>query len=204
MLAQRRSRLPAPSQSGGPPRNAPHTAPGREPAPPRRAPRAARRHVAGRAVTSQRSRRLRGDRNRCEARPAAPTPHTVPPRFNYARLSHPPVTFNQEKLKVAERLPAARAFIVRHELNETIDGDFFAGQPVKRPTHHPSGWTRPAGRRLPWTVWRGRPPAAPPRPRRGARLPALIHAGACPPVCPGWPCRCWLAPRCVRSFLFRL
>ena len=46
-----------------------------------------------------------------------------PPRFNYARLSHPPVTFAQEKLKVAERLPAARAFIRAHKLNETIAGD---------------------------------------------------------------------------------
>ena len=46
-----------------------------------------------------------------------------PPRFNYARLSHPPVTFTQEKLKVEERLPAARAFIREHKLNETIAGD---------------------------------------------------------------------------------
>ncbi len=46
-----------------------------------------------------------------------------PPRFNYARLSHPPVIFSQEKLKVAERLPAARAFIRAHKLNETIAGD---------------------------------------------------------------------------------
>jgi indolepyruvate ferredoxin oxidoreductase alpha subunit len=46
-----------------------------------------------------------------------------PPRFNYARLSHPPVTFSQERLKVEERLPAARAFIAKHKLNETIAGD---------------------------------------------------------------------------------
>ena len=46
-----------------------------------------------------------------------------PPRFNYARLSHPPVTFSQERLKVDERLPAARAFIREHKLNETITGD---------------------------------------------------------------------------------
>ena len=31
-----------------------------------------------------------------------------PPRFNYGRLAHPPVTFVQEKLKVEERLPAAQ------------------------------------------------------------------------------------------------
>jgi indolepyruvate ferredoxin oxidoreductase alpha subunit len=46
-----------------------------------------------------------------------------PPRFNYARLAHPPVIFTQEKLKIEERLPAARAFIAKHKLNETIDGD---------------------------------------------------------------------------------
>ncbi len=46
-----------------------------------------------------------------------------PAPFNYARLAHPPVTFVQEKLKLAERLPAARAFIVEHGLNQTIAGD---------------------------------------------------------------------------------
>ena len=46
-----------------------------------------------------------------------------PPRFNYARLSHPPVTFTHERLKVEERMPAARAFIAKHKLNETIAGD---------------------------------------------------------------------------------
>ena len=46
-----------------------------------------------------------------------------PPRFDYARLAHPPVIFNHERLKVEERLPAARAFIRDHKLNETIDGD---------------------------------------------------------------------------------
>jgi len=44
-------------------------------------------------------------------------------RFNYGRLAHPPVTFVQEKLKVEERLPAARTFIREHKLNETIEGD---------------------------------------------------------------------------------
>jgi len=44
-------------------------------------------------------------------------------RFNYGKLAHPPVTFVQEKLKVEERLPAARAFIREHRLNETIAGD---------------------------------------------------------------------------------
>ena len=38
---------------------------------------------------------------------------------NYGRLAHPPVIFTQEKLKVEERLPAARKFIREHKLNET-------------------------------------------------------------------------------------
>ena len=46
-----------------------------------------------------------------------------PPRFNYARLAHPPVTFVQERLKIEDRLPAARAFIREHKLNELIPGD---------------------------------------------------------------------------------
>jgi indolepyruvate ferredoxin oxidoreductase, alpha subunit len=46
-----------------------------------------------------------------------------PPRFEYGRLAHPPVIFTQERLKVEERLPAARDFIREHRLNETIDGD---------------------------------------------------------------------------------
>src|ERR1700693_4618197 len=31
-----------------------------------------------------------------------------PPRFDYARLAHPPLTFVQERLKIADRLPGAR------------------------------------------------------------------------------------------------
>src|SRR6478672_3959297 len=46
-----------------------------------------------------------------------------PPRFEYGRLAHPPVIFTQERLKVEERLPAARAFIREHRLNEVFDGD---------------------------------------------------------------------------------
>jgi len=46
-----------------------------------------------------------------------------PPRFEYGRLAHPPVIFTQERLKVEERLPAARAFIREHKLNETITGN---------------------------------------------------------------------------------
>jgi indolepyruvate ferredoxin oxidoreductase, alpha subunit len=46
-----------------------------------------------------------------------------PPRFDYARLSHPPVTFTQERLKVEDRMPAAQNFVREHKLNETIPGD---------------------------------------------------------------------------------
>src|SRR5712691_7770355 len=46
-----------------------------------------------------------------------------PPRFQYSRLAHPPVTFSQERLKVEERLPAAQAFIRERKLNEVIAGD---------------------------------------------------------------------------------
>jgi indolepyruvate ferredoxin oxidoreductase alpha subunit len=46
-----------------------------------------------------------------------------PPRFDYARLAHPPVIFVQEKLKVEQRLPAAQAFAREHKLNEFFDGD---------------------------------------------------------------------------------
>jgi len=46
-----------------------------------------------------------------------------PPRFNYARLAHPPLTFVQESLKVEDRLPAALAFIRDEKLNEILPGD---------------------------------------------------------------------------------
>jgi indolepyruvate ferredoxin oxidoreductase alpha subunit len=46
-----------------------------------------------------------------------------PATFNYDRLAHPPATFMQEKLKVNERLPAARAYIAAQKLNETFPGD---------------------------------------------------------------------------------
>jgi indolepyruvate ferredoxin oxidoreductase, alpha subunit len=46
-----------------------------------------------------------------------------PPRFDYARISHPPVTFVHERLKVEQRLPAAQAFIREQALNEFLDGD---------------------------------------------------------------------------------
>jgi indolepyruvate ferredoxin oxidoreductase, alpha subunit len=47
----------------------------------------------------------------------------TPAKFNYDRLAHPPATFRQEKFKVDQRLPAARAFIKAERLNETFPGD---------------------------------------------------------------------------------
>ena len=46
-----------------------------------------------------------------------------PAKFDYTRLAHPPVTFGQEKLKHQERIPAARAYIEAHGLNEHFDGE---------------------------------------------------------------------------------
>ena len=45
-----------------------------------------------------------------------------PAAFDYSRLAHPPVTFAHEKLKHAERLPAARRYIAEHRLNELLAG----------------------------------------------------------------------------------
>jgi indolepyruvate ferredoxin oxidoreductase alpha subunit len=45
-----------------------------------------------------------------------------PAKFDYMRLAHPPVTFRQEKLKTEQRIPAARRYIVEHQLNELLPG----------------------------------------------------------------------------------
>ena len=45
-----------------------------------------------------------------------------PAGFDYMRLAHPPVTFRQEKLKVEQRIPAARRYIVERGLNELMPG----------------------------------------------------------------------------------
>ena len=45
-----------------------------------------------------------------------------PAAFNYERLAHPPVTFRHEKLKGEQRVPAARAYIREHQLNELFPG----------------------------------------------------------------------------------
>ena len=47
---------------------------------------------------------------------------TEPASFDYMKLAHPPVTFSQEKLKVQERIPAARRYIVEQGLNELHAG----------------------------------------------------------------------------------
>lgn len=48
----------------------------------------------------------------------------TPGGMDYNKLAHPPVTFVHEKLKVLERIPAARKFIVEHQLNEFFEGKF--------------------------------------------------------------------------------
>jgi len=56
--------------------------------------------------------------------PAISTRHLLedPAAFDYDRLAHPPVTFRHEKLKHEQRLPAARAYIREHQLNELLPG----------------------------------------------------------------------------------
>jgi len=56
--------------------------------------------------------------------PAISTRHLLdgPADFDYTRLAHPPVTFRQEKLKVEQRIPAAREYILRNKLNEVFPG----------------------------------------------------------------------------------
>ncbi|MGH6945797.1 MAG: thiamine pyrophosphate-dependent enzyme [Kiloniellales bacterium] len=69
-------------------------------------------HVQGSFVASDNRAPRYGTHNRI-AEPAA---------FLYDRLSHPPVTFKQEKLKVTERIPAACRFIREQGLNELRKG----------------------------------------------------------------------------------
>ena len=70
-------------------------------------------HVTGEFTAKDNARGTYSGRNRLVG----------PPRFNYMRLSHPPVTFTHERLKVDDRLPAAQAFIRQHKLNEVFPGD---------------------------------------------------------------------------------
>ena len=57
--------------------------------------------------------------------PPVSTRHLLadPAPFDYGKLAHPPVTFRQEKRKSEERIPAARAYIAQHGLNERLGGD---------------------------------------------------------------------------------
>jgi indolepyruvate ferredoxin oxidoreductase alpha subunit len=57
-------------------------------------------------------------------KPAFSTQNLIeePAGFDYMRLAHPPVTFRHEKLKVEERIPAARRYIAEHRLNEWFAG----------------------------------------------------------------------------------
>lgn len=51
------------------------------------------------------------------------SPLPDPATFNYDRLAHPPATFMQERLKLEQRMPAARKFILERGLNEVMPGD---------------------------------------------------------------------------------
>jgi indolepyruvate ferredoxin oxidoreductase, alpha subunit len=70
-------------------------------------------HVTGEFAAKDNRRAAHSPRNRLSG----------PPRFDYARLAHPPLTFVQERLKIADRLPAALAFIRAQKLNEVLPGD---------------------------------------------------------------------------------
>jgi indolepyruvate ferredoxin oxidoreductase alpha subunit len=70
-------------------------------------------HVTGEFKTKNNKRAAFSGKNRIPG----------PPRFEYARLAHPPALFVHERLKVEDRLPAAINFIREHELNEIIAGD---------------------------------------------------------------------------------
>ncbi len=70
-------------------------------------------HVTGEFTTKANRRAAFSGKNRIAG----------PPRFEYGRLAHPPVIFTQERLKIEQRLPAARTFIRERRLNEIIGGD---------------------------------------------------------------------------------
>ncbi len=46
-----------------------------------------------------------------------------PAAFDYDKLSHPPATFRQERIKAEIRLPTARRFVAEERLNEFFDGN---------------------------------------------------------------------------------
>ncbi len=53
---------------------------------------------------------------------SALAPLAAPADFDYGRLAHPPSTFRHEKLKVEQRIPKAREYIVANQLNELRPG----------------------------------------------------------------------------------
>jgi indolepyruvate ferredoxin oxidoreductase alpha subunit len=50
-------------------------------------------------------------------------PVSAPPPHDPSHMSHPPHTFEHERLKVEARLPAARRYIVEHAINEVYEGE---------------------------------------------------------------------------------
>ncbi|MBL8675032.1 MAG: indolepyruvate ferredoxin oxidoreductase subunit alpha, partial [Rhodospirillales bacterium] len=70
-------------------------------------------HVTG-EFTARRNVAPAISRNHLLAEPAA---------HDYAKLSHPPSTYAQERVKFEVRMPAARRFIVEEGLNEVLPGD---------------------------------------------------------------------------------
>ena len=61
---------------------------------------------------------------------SAREPLAEPAAFLYDRLSHPPVTFRQERLKHEVRLPAARRFVVEAGMNERFGPGGAAGTAI--------------------------------------------------------------------------
>ena len=99
---------------------------------------------------------------------SAKHPLDEPAAFDYARLAHPPVTFRHEKLKVDERLPAARRRIVERGLNET-----FAGR-ARRPRHRRAGRPLQLARRARSACW-GSPTRSARRRCRSSRSTSCIR-----------------------------
>ena len=70
-------------------------------------------HVTGEFAAKNNKRAAFSGRNRIPG----------PPRFEYARLAHPPALFVHERLKVEDRLPAAITFIREQSSTRFIAGD---------------------------------------------------------------------------------
>ena len=98
-----------------------------------------------------------------------------PPRFDYARLAHPPVTFVQERLKVEERLPAAQRLHPRAQAQRV---------------HSPATSTTSAS-----SCWAGSPTACCAR-SRGSASPTCSARRACRSTCSTSSIR-WCRTRCA-------